>query len=114
MPAASRGAALVSASFQPVIDDLLARSDPRRLLGGERRRETEQPLLERGAMVEGQDIEGAVVPDVQVNSPRCSAPGLAGGVVFLDDRLMVLEGVHLGEIVVADDLGEAAMKASGS
>ena len=38
--------------LQPVIDDLLAGGDPRRLLGGERRGETEQPLLERGAMVE--------------------------------------------------------------
>src|ERR1700730_1447960 len=35
------------------------------------------------------------------------APRLAGGVELLDDRLMVLEGVHLGEVVVADELGEA-------
>ena len=35
------------------------------------------------------------------------APGLAGGVAFLDDRLVVLEGVHLGEMVVAHDFGEA-------
>ena len=26
------------------------------------------------------------------------APGLVGGVVFFDDRLVMLEGVHLGEI----------------
>ena len=31
---------------------------------------------------------------------------LVGGVVFFDDRLVVLEGVHLGKIVVAHDLGE--------
>jgi hypothetical protein len=35
------------------------------------------------------------------------APRLARRVVLLDDRPVVLEGVHLGEIVVADDLGEA-------
>jgi hypothetical protein len=29
-----------------------------------------------------------------------------GGVVFFDDRLVMLEGVHLGEIVVAHDLGK--------
>src|SRR5207248_10042333 len=34
------------------------------------------------------------------------APGLVGGVVFFANRLVVLEGVHLGEIVVAHDLGE--------
>ena len=34
------------------------------------------------------------------------APRLARVVEFLDDRLVVLEGVHLGEVVVADDLGE--------
>jgi hypothetical protein len=34
------------------------------------------------------------------------APGLVGGVVFSDDRLVMLEGVHLGEIVVAHDLGK--------
>jgi hypothetical protein len=31
---------------------------------------------------------------------------LAGRVVVLADRLVVLEGVHLGEVVVADDLGK--------
>ena len=35
------------------------------------------------------------------------APSLASRVVFLDNRLVVLEGVHLDEIVVADDLGDA-------
>ena len=34
------------------------------------------------------------------------APRLAGGVEFFDDRLVMLERVHLGEIVVAHDLGE--------
>jgi hypothetical protein len=34
------------------------------------------------------------------------APGLVGGVVFFDDRLVMLEGVHLGEIVVAHDFGK--------
>ena len=33
---------------------------------------------------------------------------------FLDDRLVVLEGVHLGEVVVADDLGQASISACGS
>ena len=37
-------------------------------------------------------------------------PWLARRMEFLDDRLMMLEGVHLGEIVVADDLGEARDK----
>ena len=32
------------------------------------------------------------------------APRLAGRIELLDDRLMVLEGVHLGEIIVARDL----------
>src|SRR5260370_23125388 len=35
-----------------------------------------------------------------------AAPRLAGCVVFLDDRLVVLEGVHLGEVVAADELSE--------
>ena len=37
-------------------------------------------------------------------------PWLAGRVVFPDDRLVVLEGVNLGEIVVSDDLGETRDK----
>jgi hypothetical protein len=36
------------------------------------------------------------------------APGLARGVKLFDNRLVVLERVHLGEIVVAHDPGEKA------
>ena len=39
-------------------------------------------------------------------------PRLAGRVVFLDDRLVVLEGVHLGEIVVADAFANAGPRLS--
>src|SRR6058998_3984301 len=36
------------------------------------------------------------------------APRKAGGVELLEGGLMMLEGVHLGEVVVHDDRGEAA------
>src|SRR5262245_34657141 len=36
------------------------------------------------------------------------APRKAGGVELLKGRLMVLEGVHLGEVVVHDDRGQTA------
>ena len=42
------------------------------------------------------------------------APRLARVVELLDDRLVVLEGVHLGEVVVADDLGQALISTCGS
>ena len=34
------------------------------------------------------------------------APGLPGGVEFFHDRLVMLEGMHLREIIVADNFGE--------
>jgi hypothetical protein len=34
------------------------------------------------------------------------APRFAGGVKFFDDRLVMLERVHLGEVVVAHDFAE--------
>ena len=34
------------------------------------------------------------------------APGLTGGVKLFHNRLMVLKGVHLREVVVANDLGQ--------
>jgi hypothetical protein len=49
------------------IDHLLAGGDGRRLLGGERRGEAEQALLERGAVIEGQDVERPIVSDCHVN-----------------------------------------------
>ena len=58
-------------------------------------------LVDRHVLAEG-DRRGLGAAD-QVHP----APRLAGGVEFLDDRLVMLEGVHLGEVVVADDLGEA-------
>jgi hypothetical protein len=35
------------------------------------------------------------------------APGLACGMKPLHYRLMMFEGVHLGEVIMADDLGQA-------
>jgi hypothetical protein len=57
-------------------------------------------LVDRHALAEG-DRCGLGAAD-QMHP----APGLVGGVVFFDDRLVMLEGVHLGEIVVAHDLGK--------
>src|SRR5258705_1558340 len=36
------------------------------------------------------------------------APRKAGGVEFLESRLMVLEGVHLGEVIMHDNRGQTA------
>src|SRR5215813_8969477 len=57
-------------------------------------------------------VDGHVLAEGDGRSLRAAdevhpAPRLARRVVFLDNRLVVLEGVHLGEIVVADNLGEA-------
>ena len=57
-------------------------------------------LVDRHALAEG-DRRGLGAAD-QMHP----APGLVGGVVFSDDRLVMLEGVHLGEIVVAHDFGK--------
>ena len=68
---------------------------------GERRGEFEVLLVDPHVLAEGN--RGCLGASDQVHP----ASALAGGVAFLDDRLVMLEGVHLGEIVVAHDLGEA-------
>src|SRR6266571_2060273 len=40
------------------------------------------------------------------------APGLTGGVKLFHNRLMVLKGMHFGEIVVADNLGQTRNEGS--
>ena len=65
-------------------------------------------LVDRHILAEG-DGRGPGATDQMHPAPR-----LARRVVFLDDRLVVFEGVHLGEIVVAHDLGETPMNACGS
>src|SRR5206468_11638749 len=54
---------------QPVIDDPLAGGDRRGLFRSQGRGEAEQPLLERSAMIEGQDVERPVISNVHLKSP---------------------------------------------
>src|SRR6266404_9769593 len=60
-----------------------------------------QVLLVDGHVLAEGDRRGLGAADQMHPAPR-----LAGGMEFLDDRLVMLERVHLGEIVVAHDLGE--------
>ena len=57
-------------------------------------------LVDRHVLTEG-DRRGLRAADEMHPAPR-----LTGRVVLLDDRLVVIEGVHLSEIVVPDDLCE--------
>ena len=63
--------------------------------------EFEVLLVDRHVLAEG-DRCGLGAADEMHPAPR-----LACRVVFLDDRLVVLRGVRLDEIGVADDLGDA-------
>ena len=49
---------------EAVVDDRLGRRDPRRLLGGEHALPAEQARLERPAVVEREDVERLVEPEV--------------------------------------------------
>src|ERR1700726_2522303 len=62
----------------------------------------EQVLVDRHVLAERDRRRLAAAHQVH------PAPRLAGGVELLDDRLMVLEGMHLGEVVVADELRKAS------
>src|SRR5919198_1457919 len=53
---------------EAVVDDRLGRRDPLRLLGGERARPAEQARLERPAVVERENVERPVEPEVRHDS----------------------------------------------
>src|SRR5437899_307911 len=56
---------------EALVDDRLRRRDPRRLLGGERPLPAEETRLERPAVVEGEDVERSVEPEVGHDASMC-------------------------------------------
>src|SRR5207237_8515522 len=56
---------------EALVEDRLRRRDPRRLLGGERPLPAEETRLERPAVVEGEDVERSVEPEVGHDASVC-------------------------------------------